>query len=1040
MKRMISILILVGLTKSLLAQEQLSKTTVEGKEFYVYPYQHNSSRYDYGGSRYGGYNNSENEIVPYPGELPDGDYIIYYPKRSIYKKKMWFFHRRGEYTYDSTRIGAKFAMKNNRIEGFVQYFSEYGTLLEEGNYINDQREGKWKKYANRNMATFVTKKNTDAKKSDYYSRYLDVVDVYNYIEGIKQGKCKIYLKSDTSKLILEGFYTDNDQSGEWKYYYDNGQLSTSLTYADSIKEKPGSAHELTVYDYSSDYDYSSYGSTKIKGFFHGWYKEYYPNGQLKTQSYYEYGYTKGMDTTYFPDGKIWKYYTFNKEKIDSTYRVTSEYFHLDTMGNILRHDQKVDYSVTFSKKYRNGELTGETYYSGYYKGIKNRDTLVLHSREYDYEKKDDKYEYILSKTTYLHLETGTILKKKHLKQDKVSEYSYDDYKFSQDKASKIYYIEEIDYKGKNQEYEIHTYKHLYRSPYYRYIDYYSSVTDSSKVMVNGQPFNGKFIDQKGYYKKRKRDKVKISNNKIKHYSYAYGRYDYGGTPSFGYNSKFIAYRPRRRGLRGLFKRKVTSTEYSTYVDGVNEGPLKEYNHKHGKLLVSQNYSKGKLIGDANEYSVVLTDRWSDCKEIVDNNISKKAKLFRKWRYYLNTKEHYENGLEEGTFYNYYCNGRVSDKVDYKDGYRNGNEETYSIEGKLRKKASYVDGWLDGNYNEWGYNGKPTYELKFEEGVLSGEYKYYHTTGTMRLFGNVVNGYKVGDWITYFEDGTKKYVETFELIDSSFCKFKDGSYRANFIKYPYSSDHTKETCYSKQYYPSGALAAEGKIHRANRSGIWKFYDEGENLIKQINYEPGFIINKRTNGTIDSIPHFGYYESWYRNGKKQSEGYVLNESTKYDCYQQTKISDQDLYYLNFWNQDGEQILTDKTGRIETYHLSTAKKSSEGEMINGLKQGYWRYWDPEGKLTSVGNYKNGKETGVWLRGDLEGMHYLDDACFDISNKRVIDEMEYNKKRLKIYVIHYKKGKIIKQNSFNVNLNKNNPNHFSDYDYDYDRIQIRD
>lgn len=1025
-----TIVLLSWLTITVFAQEQPTKTNLKGKEYFIYPYQHNSSRYNYEGS-YTSNSNNENEIVPYPGDLPDGNYIIYYPKRSVYKKKMWFFHRRGDYTYDSTRVGAIFTLKDNRINGFVQYFSEYKTLLEEGNYINDQREGKWKKYSYINASAFLTNQNNDPKKKYRPSVYAGVVNELYYVEGIKQGKCKSYLESDSAKILCTGFYTDNDESGEWKYYYDNGLIKSDYTYADSIKEKPSSVYELKINDYTSDYEYSSYSST-IRGFFHGWCKEYYPNGQLKKQSLYNYGYTDGIDTTYFPNGKLWKYYTLSKEKGDSTENIKVEYLRLDTLGNTVRHEQKVNYQMTFRKEFYNGVLINETYYSGYYNHIKNKDTLVLHSNEYEWIIKDKKVKLELAKTTYLHLETGTILKKKLTDEDIAHVYGYDDYKFSQDKTSKIYYIEEIDYKGKNKEFAIHTYKHLFKNPYYRYIDYYTSSIDSVKVMVDGKPYSGKFIEHKGYFKKAKRNKAKVNSKRIKNYTYTYGGYDYRGMPSFGYNSRFAAVGRRRTGFRGIIKRKLISTEYSTFVDGVLEGQQNEYSHKSGKLLSNKNYSHGKLVGETKEFSIVLADRWSDCKEIVDKSITKKAKLSRKWRYYLDTKENYENGLEQGTFLSYHCNGRMSDKIEYKDGYRNGVEETYSIEGKLRKKASYTDGWLDGDYTEWGFNGKPTYELKFEDGVLVGEYKYYYSMGNIHISGNVVNGYKVGDWTTYFEDGTPKYVESFELIDSSYCKFKDGSYNYSFTRYPYASDHLKETCYSKQYYPSGVLATEGNIVRGNRSGIWKYYDEGENLIKQINYFSDFIVNEKTNEKVDSIPHYGYYESWYRNGKKQSEGYVLNESTKFDCYQQTNISEQDLYYLNFWNQEGEQILKDKTGRIETYHLTTAKKSSEGEMINGLKQGYWRYWDPEGKLTSVGNYKNGKETGVWLRGDLEGMHYLDDACFDITNKKVIEEMEYSKKRLKIYVIHYKKGKIIKQNSFDVNLNKNNPNRSSIYDFE--------
>jgi antitoxin component YwqK of YwqJK toxin-antitoxin module len=225
----------------------------------------------------------------------------------------------------------------------------------------------------------------------------------------------------------------------------------------------------------------------------------------------------------------------------------------------------------------------------------------------------------------------------------------------------------------------------------------------------------------------------------------------------------------------------------------------------------------------------------------------------------------------------------------------------------------------------------------------------------------------------------------------------------------------------QYFPSGQLATEGKIKRNTRIGIWKFYDEGGNLIRQINYEPGKFPIIDANGRTDTIHHFGFYESWYSNGKKQSEAFVLAESTKFDCYQEVNISLQDLFYENYWDKSENQTIKNRTGRLISYHLTSGKPESEGEMINGKKTGYWRYWDPEGKLTSVGNYENNLQEGRWLYGDLEGMHYLDDACFDISDPRVMEEMEYKKKKLSISEIFYHNGILIKENKFSVDLNKN-------------------
>ena len=70
-------------------------------------------------------------------------------------------------------------------------------------------------------------------------------------------------------------------------------------------------------------------------------------------------------------------------------------------------------------------------------------------------------------------------------------------------------------------------------------------------------------------------------------------------------------------------------------------------------------------------------------------------------------------------------------------------------------------------------------------------------------------------------------------------------------------------------------------------------------------------------------------------------------------------------------------------------------------------------------MGNYKNDLHEGRWLVGDLEGMHYLEDACFDITDPRVMEDMERKRKQLAIQEIIYLNGKVIKENKFSVNLN---------------------
>lgn len=996
------------------AQENVRKVTRNGKEYYVYPYKHslNGSAYSYSGE-YTGYDyNPDNAIVPYPGSLPDGDYIMYYEAISRYHKKRWFFKRRYEYVDDTTVVYAEFSLKNNSKEGHAAFYESYESLKEEGNFVNNEREGKWKKYLYKSVDWALGYTGNYGYEYDYnYDtyNYESVVEEYSYKNGIKEGEfqCRIDAGKDSGTVVTIGNYKDNAETGDWKFYFVNKNLAKEYSLTDSLGEK-------ILLGYTNDYDPYNYNYGSI---YHGWLKVYYPNGQLKSKSYYKNGYKSQLDTGYYHTGK---YNWLNTEKTEYTDKDTNVYYDLkqfDTLGHLVSHAYQKNGSQVFAKSYANNKLYYEVYSSDYYSNAKNLDTLVILSRTYDVY--TDTSQQKLTEIQFKHLETEITLTR-NLSDYYLYGYEMDDFKFHSDNASNIYYVEEIDHQGQNKEFTTHTYRHYYRGKFYDFNNQYYSEIDSVKIMVDGKPFSGEYVERQGIYKK-KTGKVKLKDDKITFYTYQYGgRNEYGGW-SFGYRSKnklMIAYdyNPRRRWLN--FKRKTTYSVKGNYMDGIKQGVWTGEKNKNGLLMEKETYDKGMLQGKAYSYGFQYTDKWSDCRDVVDKKITKKKGLWRKNRYFLSSVREYVNGESNGMHFTYHCNGRLSSKAEYKDDYMHGLYEYYNSDGEVTKRCNYLNGFYNGKYEEWSGNGKIRYDLNFEEGVLVGEYKYYFFNGKMSYNGMLQNGFKIGEWLTYFDEGNVKYKEIYTIEDSTFYSFGSNYYNSSAENVTYY--HTLNSCYSMQYYPTGELAAEGKILRNSRNGLWKFYDEGGKLVKQINYEYKKIPVTKSNGKTDSLYTYGYYESWNSSGNKESEAYVLSETSKFDCYQEVSVMFQDLYYINFWDKEGNQTLKDKTGRIKTYHGTTGKVESEGEMQNGLRTGYWRFYDPEGKLHEVGNYKDGERNGKWLFGDLEGMHYLDDACYDITDPRIIEEMELKKKKLSIYEVVYKNGKSIKSHSFEVDLNK--------------------
>jgi len=129
---------------------------------------------------------------------------------------------------------------------------------------------------------------------------------------------------------------------------------------------------------------------------------------------------------------------------------------------------------------------------------------------------------------------------------------------------------------------------------------------------------------------------------------------------------------------------------------------------------------------------------------------------------------------------------------------------------------------------------------------------------------------------------------------------------------FSQDSTKMNGYQKFYYPNGKLSSEGWMKEGKPDGYWK--------------------------------------SYFENGKVKAEGNRKNfelDST-----------------WRFYNEDGKLILEvnykqDKKNGIKTTYLD--KETIKENFRNDIKEGFTRYFYPDGKLKMEVPFKNGLEQGI-------------------------------------------------------------------------------
>lgn len=148
----------------------------------------------------------------------------------------------------------------------------------------------------------------------------------NYKNGVQDGLLEEFYEK--GQLRHRGNYKNGREDGLWESYYENGQLREKTVYKNGLIEGTsedyfdnGQLHSKTRYKDGLEMDVESYyknGQLELKykkkidrneyselvTEYHGSYKSFYKNGKPKQKLNYEVGYKKGLQETYYKNGKI----------------------------------------------------------------------------------------------------------------------------------------------------------------------------------------------------------------------------------------------------------------------------------------------------------------------------------------------------------------------------------------------------------------------------------------------------------------------------------------------------------------------------------------------------------------------------------------------------------------------------------------------------------------------------------------------------------------------------------------------------------------
>ncbi len=258
----------------------------------------------------------------------------------------------------------------------------------------------------------------------------------------------------------------------------------------------------------------------------------------------------------------------------------------------------------------------------------------------------------------------------------------------------------------------------------------------------------------------------------------------------------------------------------------------------------------------------------------------------------------DNNLPDGTYFLFYCNGKISQKGKIKDNNDIDTIYYYDLTENLIKTeillpdSGFKEIWLDGKHTLYYNNCNIESEVEFFNNIQLGERigyykngntkyktipsgdtvftKNYFESGTILDSFCLVNGMPEGQSKTFYENGNIKTIQPYKngkkdglciwyyengQIDTK-CYFKDGI----------------ENGYCIAYYENAIVKSEGNFENGKQEGLIINYFENGQIDSKINQKEG-----KNNGKL------WFY---YKNGKLMMFAEAqMDVTTHYKSYNET-----------------------------------------------------------------------------------------------------------------------------------------------------------
>jgi len=303
---------------------------------------------------------------------------------------------------------------------------------------------------------------------------------------------------------------------------------------------------------------------------------------------------------------------------------------------------------------------------------------------------------------------------------------------------------------------------------------------------------------------------------------------------------------------------------------------------------------------------------------------------KSWKWFdetgnLSKTGQYSNGLETGVWKTFYPNGAVLDSGSYSDGRKNGKWITNYENGRL---------YQTGNFNRDIQEG--IWELFFENGKLASK-------------GLMEYNKPIGKWVSFFTNG-KPAIEVENLPDDKTLIWNAFDSTGKILV------QNGEGIY-KEFSGKGILLQTGKVEKGHKVGKWsEYFETGDKKAEGTYSDDFFLLDKAwdSNGRQNVKNGSGSYLAFYPDGKTLYESGEFKDGYKTGTWQTFYESSDHVF------QESQYVKGILNGIMKQFFESGAVYS-EGQMVNNLQEGEWKWYHENGMDESKVNFKKSKKDGV-------------------------------------------------------------------------------